>query len=349
MYVNKNLINLERVRSKQGRMGYLKLDSNENPEGLPEEFFSKVMGKISREYVATYPEPEILKDEIAEYLGVKSENLIINNGSDEAIKSIFEVFGEEGKNLVTVWPTFAMYMVYGKMYGMNHVKVNYNDDFTFNFDNLLEKIDSNTGIVSLLNPNNPIGTVYTEEQARQIIEKADSVGALVVIDEAYHYFYKGTFVNLIKEYKNVIVLRTFSKLCSMAGLRIGFAVADESLIMHLEKIRQTFNVNTIAIKFAREILKEPTLIDDLIKIEKEGRDFIINKIKESGREYFAKNGNYVFIKCNKPVDEVFNKLEDKKVLVKKYSDDFLKDYIRISTGSVAVMEKFWNIFEQIDC
>ncbi|RGD74666.1 histidinol-phosphate transaminase [Anaerofustis stercorihominis] len=348
MYIRKNTIDIERVRPRQGRMGYLKLDSNENPEGLPKEFFDKVIKDITPEYIATYPEPEVLEEELASYLDVKPENLLITNGSDEAIKSIFEVFAEEGKELLTVWPTFAMYMVYGNMFGMKHVKVDYDNDFSLDFEKFLGKINKNTGIVSLLNPNNPIGTVYSVEQARRVIEKAAEVDALVVIDEAYHYFYSKTFVNLIKEYDNVIVLRTFSKLCSIAGLRIGYAVANKKLIDLLEKIRQTYNVNTIAIKFAREILKDKDLVVDLINIEHEGREYIINKLKEIGRDYYAQNGNYVFIKCNKNADDVYKELEENMVLVKKYSEPMLKDYIRISTGSKAVMEKFWNIFMEID-
>lgn len=348
MYIRKNTIEIERVRPRQGRIGYLKLDSNENPEGLPKEFFDKVMNDITPEYIATYPEPEILEEELAVYLDVKKENLLVTNGSDEAIKTIFEVFAEEGKELLTVWPTFAMYMVYGNMFGMKHVKVNYNDDFSLDFDKFLDSINENTGIVSLLNPNNPIGTVYSLEQAKQVIERAAKFDALVIIDEAYHYFYSKTFVNLIKEYDNVIVLRTFSKLCSIAGLRIGYAVANKKLIDILEKIRQTYNVNTIAIKFAREILKDKDLVNNLINIEHEGREYIIDKLKEINRDYYAQNGNYVFIKCKKNADEVYKELEENKVLVKKYSEPMLKDYIRISTGSKTVMKKFWDIFMRID-
>lgn len=347
-YVKKHIKELERIRPAQDRTEFLRLDMNENPEGLPQDFFSRVIKKITPEMIAMYPEPKKLTRTLAKRLDVSDENIIITNGSDEAIKSIFEVFSKEKSKFVSVHPTFEMYMVYAKMFNMEIETVSYEDDFTVDVQEIVKAIDSKTSMIALLNPNNPIGTVYSEEEVKQVVEKAKEVGAIVIIDEAYHYFHDKTFMNLIKMYDNIIATRTFSKACSIAGLRIGYAVGNATVIGYLEKIRQTFNVNTVSLLFAQEILEEEGLIQKLVDIELEGRNYIIDKLTKSGRDIYAQNGNYVFIKCKTDKQQVIDKLYENKILVRGYSVPILSDYIRISTGSKEAMEKFWLVFDQID-
>lgn len=338
---------LHRVKPMQGRAPYLRLDMNENPTGLPQEFFDEVMKTITPAMLATYPEPEKLTELLADYLKVDPEQLLITDGSDEAIKLIFEVFGGPGQKLVSVWPTFAMYMVYGKMRQMVHVEVPYREDFTVDVRDLLNAIDEDTAIVSLLNPNNPIGSVYTEEEVRAVIEKAGRCGALVIIDEAYYYFYDRTFIELCKQADNVVLIRTFSKLCSIAGLRIGYAVGHPELIRLLYNAKPTFSINTVGLRFAEEIIRRPALIDRLIRIEREGREYIISCLEEAGIPYYAKNGNYVFIYCGESMKQMVDELQRLGVLVKYYENDpLLGRYIRISTGGKESMERFWNAFQR---
>lgn len=151
-------------------------------------------------------------------------------------------------------PTFEIYDVYAKMFGMRDETVKYKDDFSADVNDILQVVDDMTGVIILLNPNSPIGSTYEEADVRRVIERANSVGAIVVVDEAYHYFYAPTFMPLVREYNNLLVLRTFSKLFSMAGLRIGYISGDAKLIEYIEKAESTFNVNNIAILFAKEVL-----------------------------------------------------------------------------------------------
>ena len=347
-FVKQHIKELERIRPYQDRVDYLKLDMNENPEGLPKEFFDKVMRGITPSTVAMYPEPDKLTHILAEDMNVDFDNVLVTNGSDESIKSIFEVFTTEGSKMVSVYPTFEMYMVYAKMFNLEMSIIDYEDDFTLDLNKIVDAIDDNTSLVVLLNPGNPIGTIYTEQEVRTVVEKARKNGAIVIIDEAYYYFHDKSFVGLIKEYDNIIVTRTFSKLCSIAGLRIGYAVADKKLIECLSKIRQTFNVNTLALHFAEAIMKEEGLIDKLIATELEGRNYIIEKLKNSGRKVYADNGNYVFFEPLTDKDKVVERLYEKKILTKTYSVPILKDYIRISTGSKQAMEKFWLALDSVD-
>lgn len=347
-YVNEHIKDLYRVKFHDERSGVLRLDMNENPEGLPKEVFDKIFQKITPEYVATYPEKDRLMETIAQINGYACENVSITAGSDEAMRLIFQCFGQAGKDLVTVLPTFEMYGVYANMFGMNHITIDYKEDFTIDPKEILNAINDQTGIVILLNPNSPIGVAFSEQDVRSIIEKARSCNAVVVIDEAYHYFYAPTFISLILEYDNLLVLRTFSKLFSMAGLRIGYVSGNRLLIDYIEKAESTFNVNTIAVLFALNVINDQALIDHLIETEKSGRDWLTEQLKHAGYKYFSMEGNYVLFYPNRPSKEIVDELKNRGIWVRDYGRGILKGWLRVSTGSVSCMERFWNEFKDID-
>lgn len=347
-YVKECVRDIERIGGRQGRMDFLRLDMNENPEGLPAELVESVKAELTPEFFAVYPEPEKFLKLLSEYLHVGRENLCVTNGSDMAIRYLFEIFGRPGSSVLTVSPSFEMYRVNCMIFGLNHKPVLYNPDFTLDFDKVLDAITGEVSIVSVLNPNNPIGTVYTEEEFDRIAKKADEVGALVIVDEAYHYFYDKTFLNKVFQYDNVVLIRTFSKLFSLAACRLGFVVGNETLIRYLWNVRPTFDTNAVALKFGERLLAEPGLCEKLIAVEKEGRSWLTDSLKEHGYEFFAKNGNYAFIKVKTSVPLVKERMEEKKILIKTYGQEMLKDYIRISTGSRKAMERFADALYEVD-
>lgn len=347
-YVNENIKDLYRVKFHDERSSVLRLDMNENPEGLPREIFDAVISKITPAYIAAYPEKDHLMTMLAEHDGTTYENISVTAGSDEAMRLVFHCFGQPGKTLLTVTPTFEMYGVYAEMFGMKHKMVGYRADFSVDPTEILQAIDTDTGIVILLNPNSPIGYTYSEEDVRKIIRRAQEVGAIAVIDEAYHYFYTPTFMPLIREYNNVLVLRTFSKLFSMAGLRVGYVSGNAELIGYIENAESTFNVNTIAILFAQEVIRNQELAARLINLEHEGRMWIAEKLKNAGYQTLVMEGNFVLFLPKKTSRLVVEELKKKNVWVRDYSKGILKGWIRVSTGSVACMERFWEAFVQTD-
>ena len=168
-YINENIKDLYRVKFHDNREGVLRLDMNENPGGLPEKVFRRVMEKITPEYLATYPQKDRLMEAIAKHDALLCENISVTAGSDEAMRLIFQCFAKAGGKVVTVAPTFEMYDVYAKMFGMQHVMVEYHDDFTVDVNDICKEIDTQTNIVVLLNPNSPIGTVYQDNEIEEII------------------------------------------------------------------------------------------------------------------------------------------------------------------------------------
>ncbi|MGN0334357.1 MAG: pyridoxal phosphate-dependent aminotransferase [Lachnospiraceae bacterium] len=347
-YVNEDIKNCVRIFPEQGRYDYARYDMNENPEGLPKEFVDEVLKEITPEFLATYPEHDQFRQLYADYIGVKPENVAVTNGSDMAIRFIMEFFAEKGSSVVTVTPSFEMYAVNCSMLGLKHVPVPYEADMTMDADKIAAAIDENTDIVVLLNPNNPIGTVYTDEEAERIIKRAGEVGAVVIVDEAYHYFYRHTFLPLIHKYDNVVVLRTFSKLFSLAAVRLGMMIANEELIGYARKGMPTFEVNAVALKFGEHLMRHTEIIDQLMEEEAEGKAYIVEELAGAGYKTYVSHGNFVFIAPKRPAAEVKAALKEKKILVKTYGNEFLKDYIRISTGSKKSMKFFLDAFLETD-
>lgn len=351
MYVKPWIKEIVRIGGQQGRAGFLRLDMNENPGGLPEELVEEAKRELTPEYLAMYPEESRCLSLLADYLAVGEENLCLTNGSDMAIRYLYEVYAEKGSTVVTVAPSFEMYRIYSLVFGLNHRPVLYHEDFTLPLQEILDAIREDTDIVVLLNPNNPIGRAYTDEEFEKITDQAKKVGALVIVDEAYHYFYKKTFLREALAKDHVVVIRTFSKLMSMAGCRMGFMVAKPQLIEYVKHVRPSFEVNTVALKFAEKLLERPELIRQMQLEAEEGKRYLLASLTDAGYDVMEREGNFIFVRPKYlGAKEAAEKLEhEKKILVKTYGALLLKDYLRISTGSRCYMERFLEAFYEVDC
>lgn len=348
-FVNEDIKNTQRIFPKQGRYGYYRYDMNENPEGLPKEFVDSVLKEITPEFLTIYPEPDRFLNAYASYIGAKYENVLTTNGSDMAIRYLLETFGEKGKEVVTVAPSFEMYWVNCSILGLKHVPVPYEKDLTIKIENIIAAISENSRIVVLLNPNNPIGNVYTEEELQRVIDRAEEVGAIVIIDEAYHYFYPQTFLKYALERDNVIILRTFSKLFSIAACRLGVIISNPEIIHYVKNARLTFDANAIALLFAEKILQNPEMIEHLIRTENAGKKYTLDMLQKRGYECRDCRGNFIFIKPKHNAKVIADRLEnEKKVLVHAYNNELLKDYIRVSVGSEGAMKIFLDAFFELD-
>jgi histidinol-phosphate aminotransferase len=348
MYVNPYIKDLYRVKFHDARGAVLRLDMNENPGGLPSAFVESVKDKITPEFLSTYPEKDNITALIAEHNSVNPKHITVTCGSDEALRLIFQCFGEAGKRIVTVTPTFEMYGVYANMFGMKHISVPYSADFTVSADDVRGAVNTDTSIVFLLNPNSPIGTRFADDETRQIIDAARANSALVVIDEAYCYFNPATVLPLIREYDNLLILRTFSKLFSIAALRIGYAAGAAELIRCLENAESTFNVNSAAILFAGELLKRPDMIDRLRKDEADGREWLRRKLEGAGYAVPQSAGNFLLFRPKLPSGELVARLKERGIWIRDYSKGVLTGYARVSTGAKPYMERFWEAFAESD-
>jgi len=200
----------------------------------------------------------------------------------------------------------------------------------------------------LVNPNNPTGTEIEQEQIERVIHKCEDHDVLLIIDEAYFYFYDKTSIRWVNQFDNIIVLRTFSKLCGLASLRLGYAAANPEIIKNIIKVKPTFDVNGVAVKLAEKVLENPEIIKQQIKTINEGKRFLVQRLEENGVEYRMGHANFVLIKCLERNKDIVKLLANHKILVAGgFKQDMLKNYIRVTLGSVELMDKFFDTFINI--
>lgn len=348
-YVNPSIARTNRVFPPQGRSGYLRLDMNENPVGLPQEFVSEVLKELTPEFLATYPEPIHFTKKYADFLSVGVDQLMTTNGSDMAIRYVFETFGEPGKKVVTVAPSFEMYWVNCSLLGLVHSPVPFDNNFQIKVEDILAAIDDDTSLVVLLNPNNPIGGAFAEEDIEKVVRCAQEHNAIVIIDEAYHYFYRHTCLPMIGKYDNVLLLRTFSKCFSMAACRLGVIISNPALIAEVTKARLSFDVNSIALLFAERLMDHPEVLEGLIATQEEGKRHLCDSLTAHGYTPIDCLGNYVLVKPKGDSHAIAETMEkEHRIFIKTFSNPLLKEYIRISTGCKEAMEKFLAVFYQLE-
>lgn len=290
-YVNENLKELERDFYQDNREDYLRLDLNENPGGLPEEFVSQVLESITPQSLSQYPEMLEYMDALAGYLNTDSRHICLVNGSSEGIRYVIEAFTSEGGKIVGVTPSYAMFEVYAKMYGRTYVPVPYTEELTMPVQRIVEQLTEDVELLILVNPNNPMGNVYSEDEMKELLSAAKAKQITVLIDEAYFYFYPHSFIQYALTEKQIFVTRTFSKMCSMAGARLGYVVGDPDGIRLIQKLCTPHNINVFALKFAKAVIEKEGLLQSLMDIHEEGKAYLIKKLQENGYDFNAQAGN----------------------------------------------------------
>lgn len=349
-YLDKNIENLYRIFDQNERKGYLRLDLNENPGGLPQEFINETLKEVDTRFVAQYPETLEFTQKLANYLGTDISHLCLVNGSAEGIRYIIQAFTSPNGRIVGVVPSYFMFQIYSEMYGRNFVGVNYRDDLTFDVKDIIKEITKDTQLLILLNPNNPMGNVYTDEEFESILKAAEANEVTVLIDEAYHYFYPKTFIKYALNKEHIFVTRTFSKLFSLAGCRLGYVAGWPEGIKMVQKMCTPHNTNAFAMLFAQKMIEHPELIKKLEDDFHEGRNYLTKTLDENGYPHQGEEGNFIFIKPKTDADEIVRRMKaEKKILIKSYSGigKFGK-CLRVSIGAKQYMEKFINALFELD-
>lgn len=349
-YLNSRIENLERIFDQNERKNYIRLDLNENPGGLPQDFINKVLNDITPQFVAQYPETLHFTEVLASFLGTDIQHLCLVNGSAEGIRYIIQAFTSDNGKIVGVVPSYFMFQVYSEMYGRNFVKVPYNEDLTMDVNNIIQEMTDDTQLLILLNPNNPMGNVYSDEEFEMIMNAANEKHITVLIDEAYHYFYPKTFIKYALEKEHVLVTRTFSKLFSMAGCRLGYVAGWPEGVKMVQKFCTPHNTNAFAMKFAEEIITHPDILQSLIDKFNEGRNYLIKTLDEKGYQHKGEAGNFIFIKVKTDAPTIVKRMkEEKRILIKSYPNvGEFGTCLRVSIGEKKYMEMFCNALFEMD-
>ncbi len=349
-YTNKSIENLHRIFDQNERKDFLRLDLNENPGGLPQEFITNVLSDITPQFVAQYPETLEFTQVLADSLGTDVSHLCIVNGSAEGIRYIIQAFTSENGRIVGVVPSYFMFQIYSEMYGRNFVKVPYNEDLSMDINNIIHALTDDTQLLILLNPNNPMGNYYSDEEFEKILTVARAKQITILVDEAYYYFHPKTFIKYALNEDHIFITRTFSKLFSMAGCRLGYVVGWSDGIKLVQKLCTPHNTNAFAMRFAEELLRHPEVVSELIAKFNEGRNYLITTLDQHKYPHKGDAGNFIFIKPKTdPVVIVRRMKDEKKILIKSYENvGAFGTCLRVSIGEKQYMQRFMDALIELD-
>ncbi len=326
---------IQEVKRELGLSCIYKMASNENPLGPSPravEAIKEVLGELNR-----YPEASCyyLKNKLAQFWNLKPENFIIGNGSDELIILTLRAYLNAGDEVIVAKPTFLIYELASKIEGAN-IKIIPMKNFRYDLPKMLEAVNSKTKIIFIANPDNPCGTYVTREEIEDFLNQLPP-DVIVFIDEAYYEFtnHLSDFPDCL-QYINkrpLIVTRTFSKIYGLAGLRIGYGMAHPDFIKYLNKVREPFNVNSLAQVAALNALDDQEYVKKVKELTLSGRDYLSKKFKQLGLDYIKSVTNFILVKIGEDANELCEYLLTNGVIVRNMSGWGLNEYIRVTVGT----------------
>jgi histidinol-phosphate aminotransferase len=313
---------------------FIKVASNENPLGPS----PKALGAMERvlKNLHLYPDGNAfhLKQKLADKLGVEPGNLILGNGSNEIIEFVGHALMTPGSDVVVSQYCFAIYPIVAKLFGANVITVpakNYGHDLSA----ILKAITPQTKVIFVANPNNPTGTLASREAVVELINRVPKT-VLLVMDEAYFEFLDDPvdLLPLIRngQKPNLLLMRTFSKIFGLAGLRVGYGIATPELIAALEKIRQPFNINSIAQAAALAALEDSEHLENTRANNFRGRHFLEEEFRRMQRQFVPTAANFILVHVGDG-QRVFNDLQKLGVITRPMGGYNLPEWIRVSIGT----------------
>lgn len=332
---------IEELKRELGISNVIKMASNENPLGPSKKAVKAMMKAIAS--VNRYPDGNCyyLKQTLSRDLNVSACNLIMGNGSNEIIELALRTFVNPGEEVIMSEPSFLIFNIACKVSGGVPVVIPLKD-FKADLNGIKKAISGKTKLVFIDNPNNPTGRSVGEAEVEKFLEDIPD-NIIVVFDEAYNEFVeREDFPDTIRYIgrKNIIILRTFSKAHGLSGLRIGYGIAEKEIIDFMERVRQPFNVNSIAQVAAIASLGDKDHIDNSKLTVSEGKRFLYSQFDAMKLAYVKSDTNFILVNVRRSGREVFEKMLKKGVIVRDMDAYKLNDYIRVTIGTMPENQRF---------
>ena len=340
---------INEVKRELGLERVIKLASNENPYG-PSYKVIKAITQTAKD-INRYPDGSCyyLRQELAKNLGVAENQLIFGNGSDEIIVLATRAFTQEGDEVIMARPSFLIYEIASKISGAV-IKFVPLKDFRYDLEGMIQRISPKTKIIFIGNPDNPAGTYINKNQVVNFLKRVRR-NILVFFDEAYFEFVKEKdypdTIELLKKYHNLVITRTFSKMYGLAGLRVGYGIANAEVISILDRIREPFNVNSLAQAAALACLRDKPYYTGVLKILSQGRKFLYENIAKLGLTFVDSVTNFVLIDLKQDSFKVAQDLLKKGVIVRDMSFWGLDTYIRVTIGTPQENKLFISALKEV--
>lgn len=337
---------IEDVKREYDLDKVVKLASNENPLGSSEKV--KEVIKNSLDNLSIYPDGNatLLKEKLSNKLGVSSDEILPSGGSDEMIDLISKAYINENDEVIMADITFPRYIQTTNIMGGTPIIVPLKD-FTFDLEGIVSKITHKTKIIWICNPNNPTGTMITEKEFVDFLDKVPE-NVLVISDEAYREYvtredYPHDTIKLMKKYSNLLVMRTFSKAYGLAGLRVAYTVGNKNILENINKVRGPFNVNSLAQLAAMAALEDEDFLKESYELNLEGKEYLYSEFDELGFSYAPSETNHIFVNVGKNGQEVFVEMQKKGVIIRPMMDNF----IRVSIGTMEENKLFIEKLKEV--
>lgn len=340
--------NLKKYRPPQeGRGGKMRLDFNENTVGCPPQVIRALRRALNPEMMTRYPEYDEGRRMLAAYFRVKPEQMVLANGTDDAIKMVCDTFVDPGDALLVPAPTFPVYEFFHNVAGGKTLRIRYDERFRLparEFVALLKK--ERVRWVALANPNNPTGTQIPKSTLKAILLAAPET--VVLVDEAYQDFSGQTILPWIRRHPNLIVTRTFSKAFGLAALRMGCLFANPGLIEQLQRGQNPFAVNSLALMSACTAIRYDAQVRKYAQTIRTNRLGLCRWLDAQGIPYVPSSANFVLTRVGERAPEIARRLREKKILVRDWSyDPHLKGYLRFTVGSQAQTRRLMTELERL--
>lgn len=336
---------LERYKTSIGRdlEAGLRLDRNERVADFAPEVLFRVFAGFRPCSISASPDAASLYGKISSDTGAPVENIYITNGITEGIRILYETITNPGDNVVVLDPTYPMYSIYAKIHRVEYRRFRFKRDLSPDMQSLYNGMDPRTAMVMIPNPNLPVESVFGLDDVRAIAELCKLNNTVLVIDEAYYHFGAPTVLELLDEYANFVVMRTFSKSWGLAGLRIGYMVSSAENIHYLMKTVSLAESNALSMGVAEYMLDHPELRDEHVKEVREGAKYIQRELTGVGLRWHGgnvTNGIMIFLETSGESRELVDFLKERKVYIR---GGFLPPYdncVRVSIGPRRIMEDF---------
>jgi histidinol-phosphate aminotransferase len=340
---------IEDVKRELGLTEIIKLASNENPLGVSPLALKAMKESLAEVY--RYPDGNnySLRKKLAQRFKVEMDNVIIGNGSNEIIELAIKTFLYEHEQVITSSPDFLIFKLATLQEAGKIIEVPL-DNFYCNLNKIYDAINEKTKIIFLSNPNNPVGTYIEEDKLKEFIGKV-SEDIIIFLDEAYCEFAKN-----IAEYPkslkyltkpNIIICRTFSKAYGLSGLRLGYGLANKSIIQAMNKARQPFNVNMLAQVAGEAAIEDEEFLNKTIELTEAGKIYIYNELNELGLDYVPSATNFVLINVKRDADDVFKELLKMGIIIRSMTSYKLNSWIRVTIGTEEENKTFIESLKKI--
>jgi len=318
------------------------LDKNENTDPELARVAASIIGSMPAHAHNAYPESGPLYRKLAKWLDLAPENLMLAAGSDGCIRSVFETFIGPGDTVLHSAPTFAMYFVYSKIHGATEICIDYqpsDEGPVLDIEDFLAGIvDNKPKLVCLPNPDSPTGTAFDQKTMRFIIEAAGNVGAVMLVDEAYHPFHQETVLSWVNEYPHLVVVRSTGKAWGLAGARIGYAVAAPEMIFLLHKVRSMYEASTLSVAIFSRMLDHKDVMEASVKRLENGKEIFLSAMALLGFKTFQSAGNFCHVNFGDRSKMIHKTLADLVYYRQNFSEACLAGYSRFSATTPELFE-----------